>query len=192
MMNYKKTGYSVPEVAQILRVTPATIRSWINNGRIKANVEGVITKGKKRKLRITREQLSDFIKKNKSYYDQETYDTFVIAEARAASEEAEKQKKTVAIFDPMPKQLDATDFEVNDISKLTGAWSSIVKPETPKPTTESKKDLTPTTKKEKQPTLLIDGRITLGNIEKETLRIIINALLEDKQFNPDSIAIKFN
>lgn len=187
MMNYKKTGYSVPEVAQILRVTPATIRSWINNGRIKANIEGVITKGKKRKLRITREQLSDFIKKNKSYYDQETYDAFVIAEARAASEESEKQKKTVAIFDPMTKQLDATDFEVNDISKLTGAWSSIVKP-----TTESKKDLTPTTKKEKQPTLLVDGRIALGNIEKETLKVIINALLEDKQFNPDSIAIKFN
>lgn len=111
MKNFKKCGYSVVEVAQILGVTPVTVRKKIDNGELDALVDGTLQKGHKRKIRITRENLSKFIKDHEGYYERETVKVFM-SSFKDVSKETTKSKED--------------EQTVNSIFNLTGAWADLV------------------------------------------------------------------
>lgn len=162
MMNYNKTGYSTREVAQILGCIPQTVINKINSGDLKALVDGGLEKGKRRKIRITRDQLCDFFKRHKDYYEKETVKAFM---------------KSCNVTEDLT--LEETP-EVHDIKELTGAWADIVG------NTVDTSGLKSTETNQ----LLVDGRIMVCNVEKKTIKAILDALLEDSQFQATSIEIK--
>ena len=172
MKNYKKSGYSVPEVAQILGVTPATVRSRIERGELEALIDGVFEKGHKRKFRITKDQITNYLKQHAAYYERETVKVFLNSVADKAP--------TVEL-----KPAEDGAYTVNDISELSGAWADIVNGDN----TTSLKDTG--LAKEESYKLLVDGRIMVCNVEKRTIKSIIDALLEDSKFAPKTITIEY-
>lgn len=169
MKNFKKSGYSIPEVAQILGVTPATVRTRIDKGELNALVDGVYEKGHKRKFRITRDQIADYLKKHTAYYERETVKVFL----------DNVKEKTPTTMDG---GFDGA-YTVNDISELSGAWAGL----SSEPLSLGDTDLV----KPKSYKILVDGRIMVCNVEKKTIQTIINALLEDSTFNPKTITIEY-
>ena len=167
MKNYKKSGYSVPEVAQILGVTPATVRSRIEKGELEALIDGVFEKGHKRKFRITKDQITNYLKQHAAYYERETVKVFLNS-----------------VGEKKPTESDYSGaYTVNDISELSGAWSGIVN----KPMPIEGTSLT----KGESYKILVDGRIMVCNVEKRTIKTIIDALLEDSKFAPKTITIEY-
>ena len=170
MKNYKKSGYSVPEVAQILGVTPATVRSRIEKGELEALIDGVFEKGHKRKFRITKDQITNYLKQHAAYYERETVKVFLNSVADKAP--------TVEL-----KPVEDGAYTVNDISELSGAWADIVNKLLPLEDTSLVK--------EESYKILVDGRIMVCNVEKRTIKTIIDALLEDSKFAPKTITIEY-
>lgn len=167
MKNYKKSGYSVPEVAQILGVTPATVRSRIEKGELEALIDGVFEKGHKRKFRITKDQITNYLKQHAAYYERETVKVFLNS-----------------VGEKKPTESDYSGaYTVNDISELSGAWSGIVNKPMPLENTSLMK--------EESYKILVDGRIMVCNVEKRTIKTIIDALLEDSKFAPKTITIEY-
>lgn len=176
-MNFRKEGYSVAEVSQVLHVTPATLRKWIDTGKMEACMSSTtIEKGHKRTIRITREQLSRFIMQNQTRYPLEEYKRYVLA---SHAEEAESKPKVNAPeFDCGPA------YKANSLSELTGAWAGFAEEATkiPEKATEKQDDATFT--------ISINGRVALGNLGKETCGIIFSALASDGHFQFEELTIK--
>lgn len=163
MMNYNKTGYSTKEVAQILGCIPQTVINRIDSGELEALVDGKQQPGKRRKIRITKEQLSSYIRNHRGYYEKETVKAFLKA----------------CKVDFRPKEEPSETSEVHDISELTGAWAGLV---------GNSVDAEPPKNEAHQ--LLVDGRIMVCNVEKKTIKAILDALLEDEQFQAKTIEIR--
>lgn len=184
MNNFNAHGYSVPEVAQILGVTPCSVRHYINEGKLKADISGEFRKGHKRRIRITKQQLADFMQSRKGYYESNPLYQKLVGSANDIAKKEEKIEE-----DPFDS------YAVKDISELSGAWS----PENLKkmdPKENSKKTLSMENTKEKEVkdtlTLLVDGRISIGSIGRSTMITIVTALLSDDKFNPSDIKITLN
>lgn len=186
-MNFRKEGYSVAEVSQVLHVTPATLRSWIDTGRMEANMSGAtIEKGHRRTIRITREQLSRFIMCNQRKYPLDQYKAYVLA---SHAEEAESKPKA-----------DDRDFscgpayKANSLSELTGAWAGLAEAaaKIPEKTTAPTPEPVATPEKQDDATFMIsiNGRVALGNLGKETCGIIFSALASDSNFQFEELTIK--
>ena len=183
--NFRKDGYSVAEVSQVLHVTPATLRSWIDAGKMEANMSSAtIEKGHKRTIRITRSQLSRFIMQDQTRYPLEEYKQYVLASH--AEEIQPESKADDRDFDCGPA------YKANSLSELTGAWAGFAEavskfPEkitapTPEPTSEAKDEQTFL--------ISINGRVALGNLSKETCGIIFSALASDGHFQFEELTIK--
>lgn len=185
--NFRKDGYSVAEVSQVLHVTPATLRSWIDAGKMEANMSSAtIEKGHKRTIRITRSQLSRFIMQNQTRYPLEEYKQYVLA---SHAEEVQLVPKTDASdFDCGPA------YKANSLSELTGAWAGLADEATkiPEKTTAPAPETIATPEKQDEQTFLIsiNGRVALGNLSKETCGIIFSALASDSHFQFEELTIK--
>lgn len=186
-MNFRKEGYSVAEVSQVLHVTPATLRKWIDTGKMEACMSSTtIEKGHKRTIRITRGQLSRFIMQNQTRYPLEEYKRYVLA---SHAEEAEsKPKVNASEFDCGPA------YKANSLSELTGAWAGFAEEATkiPEKTTVPTPEPVATPEKQDDATFMIsiNGRVALGNLGKETCGIIFSALASDSHFQFEELTIK--
>lgn len=184
--NFRKEGYSVAEVAQVLHVTPASLRSWIDAGKIEANMSSdKIEPGHRRTIRITREQLSRFIMRNQRKYPLDQYKAYVLA-SHAEETQPECQKKDD--FDCGPA------YKANSLSELSGAWASLAEEATkiPEKTTAPKPEPVVALETQDEQTFLIaiNGRVALGNLSKETCGIIFSALASDGHFQFEELTIK--
>lgn len=183
--NFGKEGYSVIEVSQVLHVTPATLRNWIDTGKMEANMSSTtIEKGHKRTIRITRSQLSRFIMQNQTRYPLEEYKRYVLA---SHLEEAEsKPKADDREFDCGPA------YKANDLSELTGAWAGFAEAVSKFPEKIAEPTPEPISEVKDEQTFLIsiNGRVALGNLSKETCGIIFSALASDGHFQFEELTIK--
>lgn len=82
--NYNKEGYSTKDVAQILGCHPATVNNMIDDGRLKALIKEPTYPNGRRTIRITRDQLTDYLDKNKSRYSKELLQQFGISKDEPA------------------------------------------------------------------------------------------------------------
>lgn len=179
MMNSKKEGYSVPEVAQILHLCPATIRNMINRGELDCNLyPEKITTGKRRQIRITRAHIQEYMRSHRSKFTKEDLDAWGVDG---------KTRPT------LPKADVSEAYEIRDLSELKGAWAGLAESneteiakieETLNHAVEQSKT------KVTSYSLSIDGRIAVGNVEAKTVSAIVDALLHDSNISYDNISIK--
>lgn len=177
-MNFNKEGYSTDEVAQILHCCKVTVMNLINAGELGANIypkEKV--PGKKRRIRITRKHIQDYMRSHQSKFSKEDLDVWKVFE---------EQK-------PLPKLEIHEAYEAHSLSELTGAWAGLSEGlenlvATPKPPAVSFSESI----KAEHPsfTISIDGRIAIGNIESGTASKIIDALLQDGDISYNDITVK--
>lgn len=206
-MNYKQTGYSTAEVAQIFRVTPATIFKWINTGKLGARTSPTIVPGKRRKIRIEREHIQEYLQQHRSDYDIELLRAFGVdvvdpSELPESAHQYWNGEKD--------HELDALPHRVED---LDGAWADMFKEEAGDPVeaktarqekieaeyeeamqgiktyTESKMVTVPNhTQTPCQ--IVCDGRISVANVTKKTALAIVTALLDDELCHLSEITIR--
>lgn len=179
MMNSKKEGYSVPEVAQILHLCTATIRNMINRGELGCNLyPEKMTPGKKRQMRITRAHIQEYMRSHRSKFTKEDLNAWGV------------DGKTTK---PLPKADISEAYEIHDLSELKGAWAGLAesnKAEIAKMEEALNHTIEPSKTEVTSYSLSIDGRIAVGNVEAKTVSAIVDALLHDSNISYDSISIK--
>ena len=82
-MNFNKEGYSTDETAQILHCCKSTVMNLINTGELGANIypkEKV--QGKKRRIRITRKHIQDYMRSHQSKFSKEDLDAWKVFEEK--------------------------------------------------------------------------------------------------------------
>lgn len=176
MVNTNKKGYSTLEVAQILGCHPHTILHRIDDGSLKAEIQEPLTPGGRRRIRISREAITDYLRNNSESYNEATLKAW-----------GADKKPTKADYETN----DMSKFGVTSLDMLSGAWADLAKEATetlnkPSIADESKSD----TETEKTYYIFVDGRLCLGNMSSETARTIINALMTDKNFGYHQVTVK--
>lgn len=176
-MNFNKEGYSTDEVAQILHCCKVTVMNLINTGELGANIypkEKI--PGKKRRIRITRKHIQDYMRSHQSKFSKEDLDAWKVFEEK-----------------PLPKPEIHEAYEAHSLEELTGAWAGFSESlenlvATPKSPVVSFSD--PIKTEHPSFSISIDGRIAVGNIESTTASKIIDALLQDNNISYNEITIK--
>ena len=177
-MNFNKEGYSTDETAQILHCCKPTILNLINTGELGANVypkEKI--PGKKRRIRITRKHIQDYMRSHQSKFSKEDLDAWKVFEEK-----------------PIPKPEIHEEYEAHSLDELTGAWAGLA--EQNKQEISRLEEALNSAPIEIAPTerpsfsVAIDGRIAVGNIESGTASKIIDALLQDNNISYSEITIK--
>ena len=176
-MNFNKEGYSTDEVAQILHCCKVTVMNLINTGELGANIypkEKI--PGKKRRIRITRKHIQDYMRSHQSKFSKEDLDTWKVFEEK-----------------PVPKPEIHEAYEAHSLEELTGAWAGLSENlenlvSTPKPLTSSLSD--PFKSERPSFAISIDGCIAIGNVESGTASKILDALLQDSNISYSEITIK--
>lgn len=169
MNNYNKIGYSVPEVAQIFGCTPVTIRRYIYDGHLKADVS---KNNRHNTIRIRREHLIEYMTEHKSRFDGELLKRFGIGTDDGKTDKKIEKKDNKADFAPGA-------YTVTDVSELEGAWGN-------------KQKQTPKTKPEKKyPAydIAADGKVVISGCEKLTVGKIVDALITDRNLEITTISI---
>lgn len=170
MNNHHKIGYSVPEVAQIFGCTPVTVRKYIYDGKLKADV----TKNDKQNtIRIRREHLVEYMREHKTRFDDEILKRFGIGTDDGKTAKSSDVKDNKADFAPGA-------YTVTDVSELEGAWGNKQK-QNPKQKIE---------KKFPAYDIVADGNVVISGCEKFTVGKIIDALIIDRNLDITSISIK--
>ena len=180
MMNSKKEGYSVPEVAQILHLCTATIRNMINRGELGCNLyPEKMVPGKKRQMRITRAHIQEYMQSHRSKFTKEDLNAWGV------------DGKTTK--PALPKADISEAYEAHDLSELKGAWAGLAESNMAE-IAKMEEALNQTIEQSKTEvtsySLSIDGRIAVGNVEAKTVSAIVDALLHDSNISYDSISIK--
>lgn len=169
MKNYHKIGYSVPEVAQIFGCTPATIRKYIYDGYLKADVS---KNDKKNTIRIRREHLVEYMTEHPGRFDSELLKRFGIG-TDDGKPETKGSKDNKVDFAPGA-------YAVTDVSELEGAWGK-----QDKKRSESKKP----EKKFPSYDIVADGNVVISGCEKFTVGKIVDALITDRNLEITNISI---
>lgn len=168
--NFKKQGYSTFEVAQILGCHYKTVLNMIDTGRLEAEVQPKLREGGKRRIRISRQQLINYLCKNKTRFSPELLNAFGVGE-------------TVCLVEAqMEKNREEKSFTKGTTKEPCGAWAIPKKESSPEIIKESR---------EKRCSVCVDGRICVANISKDTATKIVEALMTDNIISMDSISIQF-
>ena len=189
MNNYNKIGYSVPEVAQIFGCTPLTIRRYIYDGKLKADVSKVNTK---HAIRIRREHLIEYMREHRERFSKELLDQFKITDYS-------NTKKSDNTVDFAPGA-----YTAKDVSELSGAWGKgSAKPVNTKVKYSSSGTASVSKRPEVNPysnikrekkfpeyDIYADGKLVISGCEKLTVGKIVDALVTDRQLNISDIQIK--
>lgn len=170
MKNHHKIGYSVSEVAQIFGCTPVTIRRYIYNGYLKADVS---KNDKQNTIRIRREHLVEYMTEHPGRFDSELLKRFGIGTDDSKTEKKIEKKDNKADFAPGA-------YTVTDVSELEGAWGNKQK-QTQKQKIE---------KKFPAYEIVADGKVVISGCEKFTVGKIIDALIIDRNLDIANISIK--
>lgn len=174
--NFNKIGYSTTEVAQILGMAKPTLMNRINSGKIDAIVKPPVTPGGKRGIRITREALADYIFSGDWHVENALKETFAKYQTKKVQEASEPGEAEII-----------GAYKANDISELTGAWA--VPKNSQQIDTQESTDSGSFAHSDSC-SIEIDGRIAIANIQTETARYILDAILNDPYTKFTSITVK--
>jgi excisionase family DNA binding protein len=198
MDNYAKPGYSTKEVAQILGCTPCTVRHMIESGRMKGRVSNQeVIPGKKRKIRIFREDLANYIYEHRGQFDKALVQQF--SKYRTGYPKPDDRSMRVTDTDPQDKEVKVN--ENGDTSVPTGAWANLLNATDTDRAEQEYKEAIKGIKAyaEKEPVkseraasymVLVNGRIAVGNVTVDTAKIIAGALLADDICEVEAVEIR--
>jgi hypothetical protein len=168
MKNYNKIGYSVSEVAQIFGCAPVTIRRYIYNGYLKADVS---KNDKQNTIRIRREHLVEYMTEHPGRFDSELLKRFGIGTDDGKTDKKIEKKDNKADFAPGA-------YTVTDVSELEGAWGK------QKQASKAKYE-----KKYPAYDIVADGKVVISGCEKLTVGKIVDALITDRNLEIANISI---
>jgi hypothetical protein len=162
MTNTNKKGYSTTEVAQIIGCTPCTVRNMIANKKLGAYITKPDKPNGYNTIRVGREHIQEFIKNNPYRFTDADRNAWGVGDTKP---------ELGASIDDLP-------------NKPTGAWASIVDmekdldlhPVENLPWLENKQEETNTIS---HYSVLINGRIAVAGVTKETAITIVTALIND-------------
>ena len=109
--NFKKQGYSTFEVAQILGCHYKTVLNMIDTGRLEAEVQPKLREGGKRRIRISRQQLINYLCNNKTRFSPELLSAFGVGETVCLAEAQ------------MEKNREEQSFIKGTTKEPCGAWA---------------------------------------------------------------------
>lgn len=165
MTNFNKYGYSTTEVAQIFGCTVTTIHNMINRHVLGAMVTDSSNPNGRKTIRISRENIQEFIRSNP--------DRFTDADRKAWKIDEEKEEQGLSTI----------------TNKPTGAWRDLFEAEKKDlgvnhvdvTETENKSLLDKSDEPNKTPqySVMVNGRIAVSGIAKETAVTIVSALIND-------------
>lgn len=196
MNNYAKPGYSTKEVAQILGCTPCTVRHMIESGRMKGRIsEPEVIPGKKRKIRISRENLADYIWEHQAQFDKEIIGVF----SKYRTGYPKPDDGPITEKDQQDKEVKIN--ENGDTSVPTGAWANLMRVANTDRVEQEYKEAIKGIKTyaEEEPVkseraasymVLVNGRIAVGNVSVDTAKIIAGALLADDICEVEAVEIR--
>lgn len=193
MDNYAKHGYSTKEVAQIIGCTPCTVRHMIESGRMKGRIsDPEVIPGKRRKIRIFREDLADYIYTHRAQFSKALVDQF----SKYRTGYPKPDDRPIAEKDQQDKKVKVN--ENGDTSVPTGAWANLMSAATgfannlSTNTDHSEQEYKEPVKSERATSymVLVNGRIAVGNVAVDTAKIIAGALLADTICEVESVEIK--
>jgi transposase len=178
MTNFNKHGYSTTEVAQIFGCTVSTIHNMINRHVLGAMVTGSSNPNGRKTIRISRENIQEFIRSNP--------DRFTDADRKAWKIDEDKEEQSLSTI----------------MNKPTGAWRDLFEAEkkdlginhadVTEVENESLLDESAKPIKIPQYSVMVNGRIAVSGIAKDTAIAIATALINDTgsaEFNDVTIKI---
>lgn len=180
--SYKKPGYSVIDTAKVLHVTPRTVRIWIDSGKLGALMsDDKVVKGKKRQIRVLPEHIREFMRHNKGRFEESQLKTWGVLDDQEHDETIDEKLSR----DISGEEL-ANDPELFQAlcDKLSGVESTV------EPTTD--KVVTPPPAKTASAKIIVDGRIALGNISRESAVAIVDVLMKDPLISFGQVTIDVN
>lgn len=183
MNNFSKTGLSVAEVAQICHCTPQTIHGYINRGILEALLshDGGPDKAHRRTIRITRDQLKNFMVKNPTRFDQRTLEAWGVI-VRAAEITPPKIPQLIQKPEEPPKPA-----------------AEIKKPEPPKVEAPKPQQAVHFGYSDRQQTrvskgehckIVVDGKVLIGDCSRRSAGGIVQNLINDPFYQTSTITIE--
>lgn len=182
--NFRKHGYSTAEVAQMLNCCVSNVWYMVKDGKIKADVSEPASPGGRRKIRITREQLIDYLQShtrgNSNYI--ELLKAFKPSEQVATTPRNDEVKKA------------EPSFIAGATKEPSGVWANLSnnKPELLISDATKTSETNMSIKDVRSCSLIVDGRICVANIAPSTASNILNCLLADEITKIGSITIKMD
>lgn len=193
-VNTKKHGYSTMEVGQIIGKNYATVRRMVQKGIIKGAISKTDPNDKRTTVRIPREALIEYLRENRLIFEDTLLESFGIKTEETTQNEIDKLMSTpggsvtikagakvvpgerLGDFVSVPGGTDLNDippcgtYLIND-DDCCGVAPTI---ETKIPAYE----------------LLVNGRISVGNVQKGTAIDILRTLASDPMFKFEEITIR--
>ena len=186
--NTKKKGYSLNEIAQMIGCAYCTVLRLVNKGDLKAIKQDKLSENGRRRFRVTRRHLIEYMTEHKNKFAPELLEAFHIDLT---------ENKEVAV----EKTEDVKEgFIEGTTSVPTGAWASAfntpigtdfketVEPKIAKKTNDKEIE----SKKSNTCSIIVNGRIAVANISKETALKIVTCLSEDECIKMDTLSIGFS
>lgn len=180
--SYKKPGYSVIDAAKVLHVTPATVRVWIDSSKLGALMsDDKVVKGKKRQIRILPEHIREFMRHNKGRFEESQLKTWGVLDDQEHEETIEEK---------LGRDISGEELANNPelFQALCNKLSGVAAPPTGLEDTVAALPVA-TAKSAK---VIVDGRIALGNISRESAVAIIQILMKDPLISFGQITIDMN
>jgi hypothetical protein len=173
----------VAEVAQICHCTPQTIHGYINRGILEALLshDGGPDKAHRRTIRITRDQLKNFMVKNPTRFDQRTLEAWGVIERVA---EIAPPKIPQLIQKPVESEKPAAEIKKPEPPKV----------EAPKPQQAvhfgySDRQQTRVSKGE-HCKIVVDGKVLIGDCSRRSAGGIVQNLINDPFYQTSTITIE--
>lgn len=213
MKNHNKHGYSVPEIAQVFGCVPQTLRKWVDEGKIRCLV-GPVGSGPNhgRSMRFEREHVQEYMRQNAGKFDEATLKAWGVNSMEDSGSQKAEAKAPETTLSYITGDIKAPDhvrkapigsINPNDCpTRPTGAWADLIKPKRAETGVESATEAVPISTPALTPvalpkeieatyySVLVNGRIAVAGITKDTALAIVTALLNDTgkaQFNDVSI-----
>ena len=167
MVNTHKPGYSTSEVAQIIGCSTQQVFNLIDSHRIEAMITEPTKPNGRRTIRFSRENIKDYMRKNPKRFSAEERRIWGV------DEEPNEEASKVVPVEKLP-------------NRPTGAWAGLIegieaKPQPAAPVIPAA-PVTVTAPQPQRPaqySVLVNGRIAVAGISKETALAITTALLND-------------
>lgn len=175
-VNTKVHGYSTQEVGQIIGKNYATVRRMVQKGTIKGTISKTDPNDKRVTVRIPRTALVEYLRENRLLFDDALLESFGITSEEKTQNEIDKLMSAPETSVEIKPGTDLNDISpcgtylIND-DDCCGVAPAI---ETKIPTYE----------------ILVNGRISVGNVQKGTAIDILRTLASDPVFEFEEITIR--
>ena len=180
-----KEGFSVADVASLFHCCPHTIRAWVESGKLGAHVDPpVITPGRHRQIRFTRNHIKEYMKAHPSKFDKALMEKFGVFDEPDMKVEPAETRDDISSYEAggVPASVLAQNPELMEtvLRNLSGGRV---------PAAEEKRDISKLDDKDR---CLIrgDGYLMVANITKASAVGIVNILMQDPKIDIRKIEIE--